>query len=99
MSVPVHPVAGQDSPTWRKTPVAVVASPAAGAAAKGPACAVAVSPGRVAVPTSVQWVPSAESYPAVPLRRGRRGAMRGHGAGRHDAASARYSTLWPVSSR
>ena len=34
-------------------------------AAKSPACTVEVSPGRVAVPTSVQCVPSAESYPVI----------------------------------
>ena len=36
-----------------------------GAAAKSPACTVGVSPGRAAVPTSVQCVPSAESYPVT----------------------------------
>ena len=50
---------------WRKTPVAVAVLPLLGAAAKSPACTVEVSPGRVAVPASVQCVPSAESYPVI----------------------------------
>src|SRR3984957_3978368 len=72
--VPVHPVAGQESPMWRKTPVARVQKSESYVqelesykepAAKSPACTVEVSPGRVAVPTSVQCVPSAESYPVI----------------------------------
>ena len=52
---------------WRKTPVAMVLNwpSSAEPAAKSPACTVEVSPGRVAVPTSVQCVPSAESYPVI----------------------------------
>ena len=53
---------------WRKTPVARVLKLSESSeepAAKSPACTVEVSPGRVAVPTSVQCVPSAESYPVI----------------------------------
>ena len=52
---------------WRKTPVARVLKLESSEepAAKSPACTVEVSPGRVAVPTSVQCVPSAESYPVI----------------------------------
>ena len=38
--VPVHPVAGQESPMWPKTPVAVVPSLLVALAAKSPACTV-----------------------------------------------------------
>ncbi len=63
--VPVHLAAVQESPMWRKMPVAVAVLPLLGAAANSPACTVEVSPGRAAVPASVQCVPSAESYPVI----------------------------------
>ena len=50
---------------WRKTPVAMVLKLSEDPAAKSPACTVEVSPGRVAVPASVQCVPSVESYPVI----------------------------------
>jgi hypothetical protein len=50
---------------WRKTPVARVPKPSPEPAAKSPACTVDASPGRVTVPTGLQWVPSAESYPVI----------------------------------
>jgi hypothetical protein len=40
-------------PTWRKTPVAVVALPAGGAAAKGPACSVEFSRGQGGPATTI----------------------------------------------
>ena len=50
---------------WRKTPVARVLRVSPEPATKSPACTVEVIPGRVAAPTGVQCVPSAESYPAI----------------------------------
>jgi hypothetical protein len=50
---------------WSKAPVARVLKVSPEPAANTPACTVEVSPGRVAVPTSVQCAPSAESYPVI----------------------------------
>ena len=69
-SWPAHWLPGPlpDTVTWSKTPLARVA-PAfssvtqSGEVTKMPACTAVVSPGRRAVPTRVQCVPSAESYP------------------------------------
>src|ERR1700720_3849496 len=63
--VPAHGVAGPESPMWRKAPVATVGFSLPVPAAKSPACTAEVSPGRAAVPTSVQCVLSAESYPVI----------------------------------
>jgi hypothetical protein len=68
----------------RKTPVTVAAS-MPGAAVKSPACTVAVRPGSVTVSTSVQCVPSAESYP-VPG--GELAELTGHSCGQ---------AVWPES--
>ena len=70
MLVPRHPAPGAacGKLTWSKTAVATVrplfcGCTHAGEATNGPACTVAGRPARLTVPTLVQRVPSAESYP------------------------------------
>jgi hypothetical protein len=80
-SSPVHARLGQVPcrVRWSKAAVARVGPPAAparpsdwlvgwaywGEVANSPACTVAGSPARLAVPTLVQWVPSADSSPVM----------------------------------
>jgi hypothetical protein len=66
MLLPCHPPWA--ALTWSNTPVATLgalfsADTAAGEVTNRPACTVAGSPARLAVPTLIHWRPSAESYP------------------------------------